>query len=166
MKLRIGEGIDRHPLREGRPLILGGIRIESSRGLVGHSDGDALTHAICDAVLGSVALGDLGGHFADTDPAQRDRSSSEFLLEVVRLAAQRGWRVGNVDATVIAEAPLLAPHLPAMREALARSLGVAVDEVSVKATRGEGLGPEGRGEAITVHAVVLMVPIAERGERS
>jgi 2-C-methyl-D-erythritol 2,4-cyclodiphosphate synthase len=156
VKIRIGEGIDRHPLIAGRPLILGGVLIEHEKGLSGHSDGDALTHAICDAILGALALGDLGSHFSDSDPAQKDRASLGFLREVMALAKAGGWRLGNLDATVMAEAPRLAPHLPKMRAELARALEVDLKRVSVKATRGEGLGPEGRGEAITAHAVVLM----------
>jgi len=156
MSVRIGEGVDRHRLVEGRPLILGGVSIEHEKGLSGHSDGDALTHAICDAILGALALGDLGHHFPDTDPAHEGRASLEFLREVVALARGAGWCPGNVDATVMAEAPRLAPHLETMRVALARVLQLELDCVSVKATRGEGLGPEGQGEAITVRAVVLM----------
>jgi len=156
VSIRIGEGIDRHPLVVGRPLILGGVPIEHEKGLLGHSDGDALTHAVCDAILGALALGDLGSHFADTDPSQKDRASLEFLREVLALARAGGWRLGNLDATVMAEAPRLAPHLPKMRAELARALEVEFERVSVKATRGEGLGPEGRGEAITARAVVLM----------
>jgi len=156
MSIRIGEGLDRHPLVAGRPLILGGVLIEHERGLLGHSDGDALTHAVCDAILGALALGDLGSHFADSDPAQKNRASLEFLREVLALAKAGGWRLCNLDATIMAEAPRLAPHLPKMRKELARALEVNLEQVSVKATRGEGLGPEGRGEAITVRAVVLM----------
>jgi len=156
MKIRVGEGLDRHPLVAGRPLILGGVPIEHEKGLFGHSDGDALTHAVCDAILGALALGDLGSHFADSDPAQKNRASLEFLREVLALAKAGGWRLGNLDATIMAESPPLASHLPKMRAELARALEVELEQVSVKATRGEGLGPEGRGEAITVHAVVLM----------
>jgi 2-C-methyl-D-erythritol 2,4-cyclodiphosphate synthase len=156
MSVRIGEGVDRHRLVEGRPLILGGVSIEHEKGLSGHSDGDALTHAICDAILGALALGDLGQHFPDTDPAHEGRASLEFLREVAALARGAGWRPGNVDATVMAEAPRLAPHLETMRAALAGVLQLELNCVSIKATRGEGLGPEGRGEAITARAVVLM----------
>jgi 2-C-methyl-D-erythritol 2,4-cyclodiphosphate synthase len=156
MSLRIGEGIDRHRLVEGRALILGGVGIEHSHGLAGHSDGDALTHAICDALLGALALGDLGQHFSDTDPANADRDSLEFLEQVVRRVEEAGWRVANVDATIMAEAPRLAPHVAAMRAALAGAMGVGVGQVSVKATRGEGVGPEGEGRAITVRAVALV----------
>jgi len=156
MSIRIGEGIDRHRLVEGRPLILGGVGIEHSHGLEGHSDGDALTHAICDALLGALALGDLGQHFSDTDPSNAKRDSLEFLAHVVRLAGQKGWRLGNVDATVMAEHPRLAPHIGAMRAALAGAMSSSLDRISVKATRGEGLGPEGEGLAITARAVVLL----------
>ena len=156
MSIRVGEGIDRHRLVEGRPLILGGVGIDHTHGLQGHSDGDALTHAICDALLGALALGDLGQHFSDTDPVNANRDSLEFLGHVMRLVQQKGWRLGNVDATVMCEAPKLAPHIAAMRAALAGAMGSSLDQVSVKATRGEGLGPEGEGLAITVHAVVLL----------
>jgi len=156
MNLRVGEGIDRHRLVEGRPLILGGVEIPHSHGLLGHSDGDALTHAVCDALLGSLALGDLGGHFSDSDPAQAGRDSLEFLRHVAGLLRQRGWRVANVDATVMTEAPRLAPHVEEMRRRLAQAMGVSLEQVSVKATRGEGLGPEGRGESLLARAVALV----------
>lgn len=163
MSVRIGEGLDRHPLVPGRPLILGGVQIEHDRGLQGHSDGDALTHAICDALLGALALGDLGGHFSDADAANAGRDSQEFLAEVMGRVRAKGFRLGNVDATVMAEAPRLSPYIQAMREQLAATLEVDPSSISVKATRGEGLGPEGRGEAITARAVVLVLPI--EGER-
>lgn len=156
MSLRIGEGIDRHRLVMGRPLILGGVGIDHTHGLQGHSDGDALTHAICDALLGALALGDLGQHFSDTDPANAARDSLEFLGHVIHLVEEQGWCVGNVDATVMAEAPRLAPHVAAMRAALAGAMGIALDRVSVKATRGEGVGPEGEGLAITARAIALL----------
>jgi 2-C-methyl-D-erythritol 2,4-cyclodiphosphate synthase len=156
VSLRVGEGIDRHRLVEGRPLILGGVLVEHDRGLRGHSDGDALTHAVCDALLGALALGDLGGHFSDEDPTHAGRDSLDFLRHVAGLVRQRGWRVANVDATVMAEAPRLAPHVETMRARLAQALGVGVDQVSVKATRGEGVGPEGRGESILARAVALL----------
>ena len=156
MNLRIGQGIDRHRLEEGFRLVLGGVEIEHTHGLVGHSDADALLHAICDAMLGAAALGDIGQHFADDDPAHRGRDSREFLREVRSKVESAGFAVVNVDSTIMAEAPRLAPHVPAMRGNIAADLGLSVDHVSVKATRGEGLGPEGRGEAITAHAVVLL----------
>ena len=161
MSIRIGQGIDRHRLVAGRRLVLGGVEIPHDRGLDGHSDADALVHAICDALLGAAALGDIGQHFADTDPAHADRDSMQFLAHVVQLLSEKHLRPGNVDATVMAEAPKLAPHIRAMRTRLAEALGLPLDRVSVKATRGEGMGPEGRGEAITAHAVVLVVESAE-----
>jgi 2-C-methyl-D-erythritol 2,4-cyclodiphosphate synthase len=156
MDLRIGQGIDRHRFATGRKLVLGGVEIEHSHGLVGHSDADCLLHAICDAMLGAAALGDIGQMFGDTDPAHKDRSSLEFLAEVEQRLGEHGFAVLNVDATVMAEAPKLAPHVPAMRENIASVLGIGIDRVSVKATRGERVGPEGRAEAATAHAIVLL----------
>ncbi len=154
--LRIGQGIDRHRLVEGRRLVLGGVTIEHTHGLDGHSDADALLHAICDALLGAVAQGDIGQVFSDTDPAHAGRDSREFLRAIVARVHAAGFQVVNVDSTIMAEAPRLAPHVPAMRSHVAEDLGIDVERVSVKATRGEGLGPEGRREAITAHAVVLL----------
>lgn len=156
LDLRIGQGIDRHRLVQARRLVLGGVEIEHTHGLLGHSDADALVHAICDAMLGALALGDIGQHFSDTDPAHAGRDSLEFLRAVNERIGARGFVVHNVDSTVMAEAPKLAPHVPRMRERIAAVLGIDPARVSVKATRGEGLGPEGRGEAITAHAVVLL----------
>ncbi len=164
MSLRIGQGIDRHRLVEGRPLILGGVRIASQRGLLGHSDADALTHAICDALLGALALGDLGQRFPDTDEAHRGRDSQEFLAEIVQEVRERGFEPVNLDCTVMAEAPRLAPHLAAMRARLAQTLAVSADRISIKATRGEGLGPEGRGEGVTAYAVVLVESAEGKGQ--
>jgi 2-C-methyl-D-erythritol 2,4-cyclodiphosphate synthase len=158
---RVGQGIDRHALVEGRPLWLGGVQIPFPLGLAGHSDGDAVVHAVCDALLGAAALGDLGQLFADTDEANRGRASSEFLVEVVRQVHEAGYAVVNVDVTVMAEAPRLAGHVESMRENLAGWLGAGVDQVSVKATRGEGLGPEGEGRAITAFAVASLVSTEE-----
>lgn len=162
LDLRIGQGIDRHRLVEGRRLVLGGVAIEHTHGLLGHSDADALVHAICDAMLGALALGDIGQHFSDTDPAHAGRDSLEFLRAVNDLVRARGFVVHNVDSTVMAEAPRLAGHVTAMRERIAGALGIEKTHVSVKATRGEGLGPEGRAEAITAHAVVLLRGKVER----
>jgi 2-C-methyl-D-erythritol 2,4-cyclodiphosphate synthase len=156
--LRIGEGIDRHRLEEGRPLWLGGVQVPSDQGLSGHSDGDALIHAVCDALLGALALGDLGSLFSDEDPANEGRPSADFLKYVMRRVGAAGYRVSNVDATIMAERPRLAPHAEAMRARLAELLSVTSGQVSVKATRGEGLGPEGEGRAITVRAVALLAP--------
>jgi 2-C-methyl-D-erythritol 2,4-cyclodiphosphate synthase len=156
MDLRIGQGIDRHRLAIGRKFVLGGVEIEHSHGLVGHSDADALVHAICDAMLGAAALGDIGQMFSEDDPENAGRSSVEFLAAIDERIQAEGFTLVNVDATVMAEAPKLSPHIETMRETLAAVLGVGVDRVSIKATRGERVGPEGRAEALTAHAVVLL----------
>jgi 2-C-methyl-D-erythritol 2,4-cyclodiphosphate synthase len=154
---RIGIGHDTHPLAEGRPLVLGGVVIESDRGAVGHSDADALSHAVTDAILGALCEGDIGTHFPDSDPQWKGADSVELLTRVVRLAAQRGYAVGNVDATVMLERPRLRPHIEPMRERLAQVLSVDVSCVSVKAKTGEGLDAVGEGRAVTVQAVVLLL---------
>ena len=151
---RVGLGFDLHPLVEGRPLVLGGVTIESDRGLAGHSDADVLTHAVAEALLGALALGDLGRHFPDTDSRYRGISSLALLREVMALVATRGGRLVNVDATVMAQAPRLAPLLPEMAKRLADTLGVSVEVVSVKAKSPEGLGLLGRREGIAAMAVV------------
>jgi 2-C-methyl-D-erythritol 2,4-cyclodiphosphate synthase len=156
MNVRVGIGYDVHPFVAGRSLMLGGVSVPHTHGLAGHSDADALAHAVADALLGALALGDLGGHFPDDDPAFRGADSLALLARVRALVAERGWDVGNVDATVIAERPKLAPHIVAMREALARTLEVEPDAVSVKATRHEGMGAFGRGEGLAAVAVVLL----------
>lgn len=153
---RIGIGHDTHRLIEGRALILGGVLIESDRGAEGHSDGDTLSHAVADAILGALCEGDLGVHFSDSDPKWKDANSSELLARVNWLAHERGFHVVNADATVILERPKLREYIGAMRENLARILAVTVDCVSVKAKTGEGLDAVGRGEAVTVQAVVLL----------
>ena len=163
--IRIGNGFDVHALVAGRPLILGGVTISHDRGLEGHSDADVLLHAVADAILGALALGDLGAHFPDTDPRWKGADSRALLRHVVGLAADRGYRVGNVDATVIAQAPRLAPHVPAMRANLAADLRCAVDDVSVKATTTERLGFAGRGEGIAAMASVLVVRLPEASVR-
>lgn len=156
---RVGLGFDLHPTTADRPLILGGIAVPSERGLSGHSDADVLSHAICEALLGALALGDLGRHFPDTDPRYRGISSLSLLREVLGLVVARGARVINVDATLLAQAPRLAPWLPEMAKRLAETLGVDPDRVSVKAKSPEGLGLLGRQEGIAVLAVVnLEVP--------
>ncbi|HEY3383437.1 MAG TPA: 2-C-methyl-D-erythritol 4-phosphate cytidylyltransferase [Vicinamibacterales bacterium] len=154
--LRIGSGYDLHRLVEGRPLILGGVTIPSDRGLAGHSDADALCHAITDAVLGAAAAGDIGQHFPDADERWRGASSTELLRQVVALVAGRGYRVVNVDATLVVERPMLGPYRAAMVARLAEVLGLAPDAVSVKAKTNEGVDAAGRGEAIAVHAVALL----------
>ncbi|MEK6302816.1 MAG: 2-C-methyl-D-erythritol 2,4-cyclodiphosphate synthase [Acidobacteriota bacterium] len=154
--VRIGIGYDIHRLGEGRKLVLGGVEIPFEKGLLGHSDSDVLTHAVCDALLGAAALGDIGTHFPDTDARWAGASSLDFLARVIELLADRGYRVGNVDATVIAERPKLKPHIQAIRETLASVLRVDVDLVSVKAKTNEGLESVGRGEAIAAQAVALL----------
>lgn len=161
MNLRVGIGYDVHPFAPGRPLVLGGVVVPHDRGLAGHSDADALAHAVADALLGALALGDLGAHFPDDDPAFRGADSMALLARVRALVAGRGWTVGNVDATVVAEQPRLAPHVAAMRQALATALAVDPSEVSVKATRHEGLGAFGRGEGLAAMAVVLLTQAKE-----
>jgi 2-C-methyl-D-erythritol 2,4-cyclodiphosphate synthase len=153
---RIGTGHDTHRLIAGRPLILGGVRIESERGGEGHSDADALTHAITDAILGALAEGDLGVHFSDEDPQWKDANSLDLLARVAWLAHERGFQVVNVDATVMLERPKLREHIEAMRDNLAKTLNVESNCVSVKAKTGEGLDAVGRGEAVCAHAVVLL----------
>ena len=152
---RIGHGYDVHAFGPGGHVVLGGVTIPHDAGLVAHSDGDVLLHAVCDALLGAEALGDIGRHFPDTDPAFSGADSRDLLRSVVALLAQRGRRAANVDATVIAEAPKLAPHVAEMRARIAADLGIAVSQVNVKATTTEGLGPVGRREGICAHAVVL-----------
>jgi 2-C-methyl-D-erythritol 2,4-cyclodiphosphate synthase len=150
---RIGLGFDVHPFVEGRPLILGGVEVPAERGLVGHSDADVLTHAVADALLGALALGDLGYHFPDSDPRYRGISSLHLLGEVVERVRSHGGRIVNVDTTIVAEVPRLADWLEAMRARLAETLGVEVDRVSVKAKRAERLGALGRHEGIAAIAV-------------
>ncbi len=153
---RIGIGQDTHRLVSGRPLILGGVRIESERGAEGHSDADALTHALADAILGALCEGDLGVHFPDSDPQWKDADSLELLGRVIWLAGERGFCVVNADATVLLEKPKLREQIAMMRENLSRILNVDADCVSVKAKTGEGLDSVGRGEGVTVQAVVLL----------
>jgi 2-C-methyl-D-erythritol 2,4-cyclodiphosphate synthase len=155
--IRIGQGYDSHALVPGRRLILGGVEIPAERGLLGHSDADALLHAVTDALLGALALGDIGRHFPDSEPRFAGADSRVLLRRAVSLIEQRGWQVGNLDCTVIAQAPKLAPHIPAMIRHLAEDLGVRADCVNVKAKTAERLGPEGRGESISAQAVVLVV---------
>lgn len=154
--MRIGMGFDYHRLMEGRRLVLGGVEIPFSKGLAGHSDGDVLTHAVCDAVLGAAGLSDLGQHFPDTDPKWKDARSLELLREVVTLAAEKGMKVAQVDTVVITQEPKLAPHFARMREALGGALGIAPERVNVKAKTTEGLEAIGRGEAMAAQAIVLL----------
>jgi len=154
---RIGIGYDIHRLVEGRKLVLGGVEIPFEKGLLGHSDSDVLTHAICDALLGAAALGDIGTHFPDSDPRWSEASSLKFLEHAVELVGKKGYRIANVDATVITERPKLLPHIQVMRDRLASVLGIDVDQVNVKAKTNEGLESVGRGEAIAAQAVVLLI---------
>lgn len=154
---RVGIGSDTHRFDPHRPLILGGVTIPDSPGLAGHSDADALSHAIIDALLGAAALGDIGVHFPSTDPRWKDADSLGMLSHVVDLLSQRGYRIGNVDATIVAEQPVLQPHLANMRERLASTMAVAIDDVSIKATTAERLGAIGRGEGLQAQAIARIV---------
>ena len=154
--LRIGEGWDIHALVAGRALVLGGVTIAHSHGLLGHSDADALLHAITDALFGAAGLGDIGHHFPDTDPAYAGADSGRLLAECVRRVRDAGWQVVNVDATIVAQAPRMAPHIPAMRARIAALLGVATEAVNVKAKTAEKLGPVGEARAIEARAVCLL----------
>jgi 2-C-methyl-D-erythritol 2,4-cyclodiphosphate synthase len=155
--MRIGHGYDVHRLVEGRKLIMGGVTVPWDLGLLGHSDADVLLHAIADAILGAIGEGDIGRHFPDTDAAYKGADSLKLLSHVMKLADSRGYRLGNLDATIIAQQPKMAPHIPAMLTNIASVLDVSVGQVNVKATTEEGLGFSGRGEGISAHAVVLMV---------
>ncbi|MGC9456908.1 MAG: 2-C-methyl-D-erythritol 2,4-cyclodiphosphate synthase [Halothiobacillaceae bacterium] len=153
---RVGQGFDVHALTDGDHLMIGGVRIPFDRGFEAHSDGDVLLHAICDALLGAAALGDIGRHFPDNDPAYRGIDSRRLLQVVADRVRETGWQIGNVDATVIAQAPRLAPHVDAMRRQIAETLALPVDSVGVKATTSERLGFTGRGEGIAAQAVALL----------
>jgi 2-C-methyl-D-erythritol 2,4-cyclodiphosphate synthase len=155
--MRIGQGFDVHQLVAGRKLIIGGVEIAHDKGLLGHSDADVLLHAICDALLGAAALGDIGKHFADTDAKFKNIDSRILLREVARLLNNAGFRVGNVDATIIAQAPKMAPHITQMVANIAADLGIAMNAVNVKATTTEKLGYTGRGEGIAAEAVALLL---------
>lgn len=157
--MRIGIGYDLHRLAEGRPLILGGVRITHDRGLLGHSDGDALLHAITDALLGALALGDIGSHFPDTDVQYKDANSADLLVAVRRMIQSAGYHVVNVDSVVVAQQPRLRPYIDVMRQRIAELLEVPLECVSVKAKTNEEVGPEGREEAISTQAVILLETI-------
>ena len=154
--LRIGHGYDIHRIVSGRPLVLGGVRFATDYGLDGHSDADCLTHAICDALLGAAGLPDIGHHFPNTDPAFKNIDSQLLLQRVVADLAARGWKIANIDSSLIAEKPKIAPHLVAMKAALAKSAGIAPEQIGVKATTNEGSDDIGRGLAIAAHAVALI----------
>ena len=156
---RIGIGYDIHRLVEGRKLILGGVEIPFEKGLLGHSDSDVLSHAICDALLGAAALGDIGTHFPDSDSRWAGASSLDFLARAVEMLTERGYRISNIDATVMAERPKLRPHVESIREHLASLLQIDVDQISVKAKTSEGLESVGRGEAMAASAIVLLIPV-------
>jgi 2-C-methyl-D-erythritol 2,4-cyclodiphosphate synthase len=158
VQLRIGNGYDIHRLVAGRPLILGGISIEHELGLLGHSDADVLTHAIMDAMLGALSLGDIGHYFPPTDARWKNADSLKLLEQVNRLIQGRGWQVNNIDSVIVAERPKLKPHIEAMRDRLSATLEVQPDQVGVKATTNEQLGPEGREEGIAAYAVALLTP--------
>jgi 2-C-methyl-D-erythritol 2,4-cyclodiphosphate synthase len=160
--MRIGQGFDIHALTAGRKLVIGGVAIAHERGLAGHSDADVLLHAICDALIGAAGLGDIGTHFPDTDPRFAGIDSRKLLREVVQLLHARGYRVANVDTTVIAQAPKLAPYIAAMRANIAADLGIAVADVNVKAKTAEKLGTLGRGEGIAAEAVALITSSGAR----
>lgn len=154
--IRVGLGFDVHRLTEGRELWLGGVRIEHEKGALGHSDADVLLHAVCDALLGAAALGDIGKHFPDTDPQWKGADSKRLLAAVVRMLAEAGWSVGNVDCTLVLERPKIMAHVPLMRSTMAPLLGIAEDAVSIKATTNETMGYVGRGEGVCAHAVALI----------
>jgi 2-C-methyl-D-erythritol 2,4-cyclodiphosphate synthase len=159
MSIRVGHGYDIHAFGPGDHVTLGGQRIPYGRGVVAHSDGDVLIHALCDAILGALGLGDIGHHFPPGDPQWKDADSRQFLRHVAALATARGWRLGNADLTLIAEAPKLGPHVAAIRANLAADLGAEPDRIGLKATTHERLGSLGRGEGIAAHAVVLIEQI-------
>ena len=156
MNIRVGEGWDVHQLVEGRKLILGGVEISYEKGLLGHSDADALLHAITDALFGAAGLGDIGRHFPDTDAKFKGADSGVLLAEAAVRVRAAGWSIGNVDSTIVAQAPKMAPHIPAMCERIAKLLGLAADQVNVKAKTAEKLGPVGQGLSIEARAVVLL----------
>lgn len=157
MSIRIGQGYDVHAFGDGDHVMLGGVRVPFERGVIAHSDGDVVIHALCDAMLGALALGDIGRHFPPDDPQWRDADSRAFLRHCNALIRERGWQLGNADVTVVCERPKVGPHAQAMRGLLAEELGVPVDGISVKATTSEGLGFSGRGEGIAAMAVCLLV---------
>nr|WP_315241940.1 2-C-methyl-D-erythritol 2,4-cyclodiphosphate synthase [uncultured Albidiferax sp.] len=156
MPFRIGEGWDVHALVAGRKLILGGVEIPHTMGLLGHSDADALLHAITDALLGAAALGDIGTHFSDTDPQFKGADSMLLLVEALHRVVAQGYQIGNIDSTIIAQAPKMMPHIPAMRARIASGLGLALEQINIKAKTAEKMGPVGLGQSIEARAVVLL----------
>jgi 2-C-methyl-D-erythritol 2,4-cyclodiphosphate synthase len=155
--VRIGQGLDVHAFADNRKLVIGGVNIPHERGLLGHSDADVLLHAICDALLGAAGLGDIGRHYPDNDAKYKDIDSRQLLRDVSNQVLDLGWRVGNVDATIIAQAPKMSPHIPAMQENIASDLQIVLERVNVKATTTEKLGFAGRGEGIAAQAICLLV---------
>ena len=158
--IRVGHGFDAHRLVDGRPFILGGVTIPYERGPLGHSDGDTLTHAVCDALLGAAALGDLGAHFPDTDPQWKGANSLTLLAAVHEQLVRHGWTIANIDATVVVQLPKLAPHIAPMRDALADTLTLDVNAISVKAKTSEGMGYTGDGSGIAAYAVALITSMS------
>jgi 2-C-methyl-D-erythritol 2,4-cyclodiphosphate synthase len=154
--MRIGQGYDTHPFQDGRLLVLGGVSFEAETGLAGHSDGDTVSHAVIDAILGAAALGDIGSHFPSTEKRWRGADSIELLKQVTKIVSAAGWRINNVDVTVLAERPRIAPRVQDMRARLAGALGIDLGQISVKATTTDGLGAIGRGEGIAAQAVALL----------
>ena len=159
LPFRIGEGWDTHVLVAGRPLILGGVQVPHDKGLLGHSDADALLHAITDALLGGAGLGDIGRHFPDTDARFKGTDSAVLLAEAAARVRSAGWQVANIDSTIVAQAPKLAPHIPAMQARIAQVLGLAPTQVNVKAKTAEKMGPVGEGKSMEARAVVLLLPV-------
>ena len=159
--MRVGMGYDVHRLTKDRDLILGGVKIPWEKGLLGHSDADVLIHAVMDALLGAAALGDIGKHFPDTDPAYKGISSVKLLIHVAELLREHGYEVGNIDATIIAQKPKMAPHIPQMRKNMADALGISESKINVKATTEEGLGFTGKGEGISSQAICLLTEIQD-----
>lgn len=162
-RIRIGQGFDVHQLTEGRKLIIGGVTIPYEKGLLGHSDADVLLHAVCDALLGAAALGDIGRHFSDSDPRYKNIDSRVLLCEVYRLLEKNGYKVSNIDATIIAQAPKMALHIPAMIANIAQDLQMQAGDVNVKAKTAEHLGPVGRGEGIEAEVVCLITTTDDAG---
>lgn len=156
MKFRIGQGIDTHPFVKGRDLILGGVKIDHTHGLQGHSDADALTHAICDALLGALGQGDIGVYFSDQAPENKNRNSLEFLKEIVTMVRNQDWEISNIDSTIITEEPKLRPHIEKMTSTLAKTMNIHAGQLNIKATRPEKMGALGRSEGLVVHAIVLI----------
>jgi len=156
MKMRVGMGFDVHQLEAGKDFWLGGIKLEAEKGAVGHSDADVLIHAICDALLGAANMGDIGFHFANTDPRWKGMASKHFLIEVNKMITEKGWQIENIDCSLCLEKPKISPHIPAMKQALSPLMGISEDCISIKATTNERMGYVGREEGVNAYAVVLL----------